>query len=127
MNSPSHVVPMAAVDALSSNSRFKSKWSIACWILFLAGLVIQLAAPRLKIEHDKFVIPSSMMSSTRPVSPAQIVARERWMQLLSAVLTTGGALGLGACHRPGFLRSRAGECGPPPGKRISGRRRDAVA
>lgn len=119
---------MFAVGGRPSNPGFKLKWSMVCWALFLAGLLIQLAAPRLKIEHNQFVLPGSMMSANRPVSPSQIVARERWMQLLSAVLTAGGALGLGICHYSGSLRSHANERRPlKPGSESPHTRGDALA
>lgn len=109
-----------------ANFNLKSKWSMACWILFLAGLLTQLAAPRLKIEHNQFVIPGSLLNANHPISPSQIVARERWMQLISAVLAAAGALGLGVYHRSIFLPSHGKVYGPLPiEKRVSGDRRAA--
>ena len=100
MKSPRSLVLMFPVGGRPSNCRFKLKWSMACWTLFLAGLLIQLASPRLKIEHNQFVIPGSVMSANHPVSPSQIVARERWMQLLSATLTAGQGAGIGGVSPP---------------------------
>src|SRR5579884_4381443 len=71
---------------------------LVLWALFLAGLLVQAGAPRLHIEHNAFAIPESL-TSNGTIRPADIVARERWMQTLSAVLTLTGALGLAICCR----------------------------
>jgi hypothetical protein len=68
-----------------------------------------------------------MMSAKQLVSPSAIVARERWMQLLSAALTAGGALGLAACYGPGFFRSNGQQfVSSTRPNRIPGRRHGAV-
>lgn len=71
---------------------------ILSWALFGLGLAVQLAAPRPAIEHGAFVITDSMTRHGK-ISPMAIVARERWMQAASALLTVGGALGLAFCYR----------------------------
>ena len=74
------------------------------WLIFAAGVLIQVFAPRLKIEHNAFVIPSSMVAAGREFRPADIVGRERLMQVISALLTLGGALGLAVQYRQRLLR-----------------------
>jgi hypothetical protein len=104
----------------------RKKLKIACWALFFAGTLVQLAAPRLRIEHNQFVIPQSMVSAQHR-SPAAIVARERWMQFLSAALTGSGGLGLALVYGRAFLRSRArGFASLTRPNRISGGHRGAV-
>jgi len=65
-----------------------------CWVVFAAGLLIQLLAPHLKIENGAFVIPPTLTAGANEIRPAEIVARQRRMQLISALLTVSGALGL---------------------------------
>jgi len=68
-------------------------------LIFALGVLVQFAAPRLKIEHGAFVIPSDSMSAGKEFHPAEIVGRERRMQELSAALTLAGALGLAVQYR----------------------------
>src|SRR6266545_1270223 len=76
------------------------------WAVFAVGLLIQAFAPRLKIENNAFVIPPSFMSEGKSIAPAEIVARERRLRLLSAITTLTGALGL-AFHYRGVLVRRS--------------------
>ena len=64
------------------------------WALFLVGLLLQAFGPHLKIKDNRFVFPPSLVSAGTEIRPAEIVARERRIQLLSGVLTFGGAFGL---------------------------------
>jgi len=68
--------------------------AVLCWVVFAAGLLIQLLAPHLKIENGAFVIPPTLTAGANEIRPAEIVARQRRMQLISALLTVSGALGL---------------------------------
>jgi hypothetical protein len=72
------------------------------WGIFGAGLAVQAFAPRLKIENNAFVIPPALVSEGQTVSPAELIEKERRLQLLSALLTVAGALGLAFYyfHRP---------------------------
>jgi hypothetical protein len=73
---------------------------VAClWLVFVAGLVVQTAAPRLKIENNAFVMPPIVNVQGATIRPDALVRRERWMQGISGVLTVGGALALGVCYR----------------------------
>lgn len=69
------------------------------WLGLGAGLLVQAFAPHLKIQNNKFVIPSSLLSEGEVVHPDEIVARERRMQWLSGILTLSSALGLGFFYR----------------------------
>jgi hypothetical protein len=69
------------------------------WAVFAMGLIVQAFAPRLKIENGAFVIPVVLTSSSPPASPAELVARERTLQTLSAALTLAGAVGLAYYYR----------------------------
>jgi hypothetical protein len=64
------------------------------WAIFGAGLFVQALAPRLRISNRAFIIPPSLTSEGQEVNPAEIIEKERRMQLLSAGLTASGALGL---------------------------------
>ncbi len=66
------------------------------WALFTLGVLLQLFAPRLRIEHDQFVLSSPPANTA--VAPAEIVMKERRVQLLSGILTVGGAVGLAFCY-----------------------------
>jgi hypothetical protein len=78
-----------------------------CWALFFGGLMVQAFAPRLKIENNKFVLPE-MRGDGQEIRPHEIVSKERRMQLISALLTTAGAVALGIRYRRAFRRP-AGE------------------
>jgi hypothetical protein len=67
------------------------------WAVFVSGLLVQSAAPHLRIAHNAFVIPNAA-TSQGTINPAAIIARDRMVQSLSAVLTFAGAMGLALCH-----------------------------
>jgi hypothetical protein len=73
--------------------------ALLCWVVFAAGLLIQLLAPHLKISNGAFVIPPTLTAGANEIRPAEIVARQRRMQLISALLTVSGALGLAVLYR----------------------------
>ena len=81
------------------------------WLLFGAGVVVHFLAPNLEKKENAFVIPlASHAGKAASLSPDLIVAKERWMQSLSAVLTAAGALGLGFLYR-GVLFRRTSPAG----------------
>ena len=85
----------------------RNKWlSALLWAIFASGLLVELLAPHLKIEHDAFVIPPSLGSQQKEINPAALVARERHMQLLAAVLTLGGAVSLAFYYRDTLINRR---------------------
>jgi hypothetical protein len=88
-----------------NQSRRQHLWLPALlWAIFSAGLLVQAFAPRLKIKNNAFVMPPSLMSEGKDIRPAEIVARARRMQLLSGILTVGGALGLAFRYRRVLVR-----------------------
>jgi hypothetical protein len=66
--------------------------------------LVQALAPRLEVANSAFVIPPSLISEGKEVHPGQIIAHERRLQVLSAILTLGGALGLAFYYRRVFFR-----------------------
>jgi hypothetical protein len=77
---------------------------VLLWAIFASGLLVQAFAPRLEVLNDAFVIPPALVAEGKEVDPAQIIARERRLQVLSAVLTLGGALGLAYYYRRVLFR-----------------------
>lgn len=92
----------------------RPRWRAALllWTIFCAGLVVQVIAPRLKVKNHAFVMPQVMISGKQQIDPADLVARERLMQLLSLMLTLGGAIGLGFHYRETLFRRRPNEFEP---------------
>jgi hypothetical protein len=83
------------------------RWlTLLAWSLFAAGLLIQVFAPRLEISDGAFVIPARLTVEGQTVRPNELVARERWLQSISAILTVSGALALAYCYRHSFMRRR---------------------
>ncbi len=69
------------------------------WILFGAGLAVQVFAPSLDVQDNKFVVPPEVVSDAEELRPAELVERERRIQWLSLGLTVSGALGLAFHYR----------------------------
>jgi hypothetical protein len=88
-----------ALRQRSSARRWRTPIAVALWTLFAAGLLVQFAAPRLRIENNAFVMPPIVNVQGATLRPDALVRRERWMQGISGVLTVGGALALGVCYR----------------------------
>ena len=76
---------------------------LCMWVIFAAGLLAQMAAPRLKIENHMFVMPPISNDRQMPLRPDVVVKQERHMQLASGILTIGGALALGFFYRRTLL------------------------
>ncbi len=79
---------------------------IGFWILFAAGLAVQLLSNGLKVKNNVFVVPPSMVSPGKTLDVAAVIAYERRIQLLSVLLTVGGAVGLAFCYRQALFRRR---------------------
>jgi hypothetical protein len=73
--------------------------ALCLWGIFAVGLLVQFAAPRLKIENNTFVMPPISNAQTATLQPDVLVRRERWMQAASGLLTLGGAVALGVYYR----------------------------
>ena len=79
---------------------WRHRWlPVLIWVIFGAGLLVQALGPRLKIRNNTFVIPPSLLSEGKDVRPAEIIAYERSKQLVSGMLTVGGALALALYYR----------------------------
>lgn len=99
------VSPVSSKEFSTPPSRFRGRALLGLfWLIFVLGVLVQLSAPRLKIEHGAFVIPTGSMSAGKEFHPAEIVSRARGMQELSAVLTLVGALGLAVRYRRVLVR-----------------------
>ena len=100
-------VPAGARQSEPQNTRGNSRrrWQGALlWATFAAGLAVQAYGPRLKVEHNTFIVPPSLSGNGMTVNPVELVARERRVQMLSAILTVTGALGLAFYYRYVFVR-----------------------
>jgi hypothetical protein len=67
---------------------------------------MQVLIPRLEIRNRAFVMPAALSNEGSSIRPDEIVAKERWRQSISAVLTVSGALALAYRYRHAF-RKRA--------------------
>ena len=95
----------------AENPRSPQWWLVLWfWLLFSAGVAVHLLAPNLERKDKAFVIPSELASSQNTFRPDLIVAKERRMQVISALLTMSGALGLGFLYR-GVLLPRGWAAG----------------
>jgi hypothetical protein len=84
---------------LTPSNRRRRSLALLCWLVFAAGLLVQLLSPHLKISNGHFVIPPEMTAGRNAIRLDQIVGGQRRMQLLSLLLTVGGALGLAFLYR----------------------------
>ncbi len=90
---------MVVAARISHPSGCKRIWKLhlrplLLWMLFATGLAIEGFAPRLKIEHHAFIMPTMLTAESGPVRPDAIVDRERRMQLAASLLLLGSAVGL---------------------------------
>jgi hypothetical protein len=87
-----------------TSTKISSGWLEFClWAIFAAGLLVELMAPRLKIENNAFVMPPISNVQGEALRPDALVRRERWMQTSAGILTVGGGLALGFCYRRRLL------------------------
>jgi hypothetical protein len=77
----------------------QARLALCLWAIFAAGLLVEMAAPRLKIENNAFVMPPISDAQSATLRPMVIVRRERWMQAAAGFLTLGGAVSLGVYYR----------------------------
>jgi len=80
-------------------NRRRRSLALLCWLVFAAGLFVQLLSPHLKVSNGAFVIPPELTAGSNAIRLDEIVARQRRMQLLSVLLTVSGALGLAFLYR----------------------------
>src|SRR5205814_5341626 len=105
-------------------TRRRRSLALLCWLVFAAGLLVQLLSPHLKISNRAFVIPPKMAAGRNAIRLDEIVARQRRMQLLSVLVTVSGALGLAFLYRDiliGATRPRSSEPVEEPASRDSSR------
>jgi hypothetical protein len=67
-------------------------------------VAIHFFAPHLAIQNGAFVIPPEMVSGGQEIVPADLINQQRYLELLAAALTVGGAFGLAFLY---FRRPRA--------------------
>jgi hypothetical protein len=77
----------------------ETRLALCLWAIFAAGLLVEIAAPRLKIENNAFVMPPINNSQAATLRPDLLVRHERWIRGASGILTVGGALALGIYYR----------------------------
>ena len=82
--------------------------ALCLWAIFAAGLLVEMAAPRLKIENNAFVMPPINDAQAVALRPDVLVRRERWMQSASGLLTLGGTVALGVYYRRTLLAALKG-------------------
>jgi hypothetical protein len=78
------------------------------WAIFVTGLLVEMAAPRLKIENNAFVMLPISDARATTLRPDALVRRDRWMQAISGILTLGGALALGVYYRQHLVAALKG-------------------
>ena len=83
----------------SGDKARQTRLALCLWTIFAAGLLIEMAAPRLKIENNAFVMPPINNAQAAVLRPDVLVRRERWIRGVSGILALGGALALGVCYR----------------------------
>jgi hypothetical protein len=77
----------------------QKRLALCLWAILAVGLLVEMAAPRLKIENNAFVMPPINDARGATLRPAELVRRERWMQAAAGLLTLGGAVALGIYYR----------------------------
>lgn len=83
-----------------TSTKISSRWLEVClWAIFAAGLLVEMAAPRLKIENNALVMPPISNAQAAVLRPDVLARRERWMQGVAGILSIGGALSLGFYYR----------------------------
>ena len=104
------VFAIPAITQVHSSKTHLGDWRrrwlpILLWVIFSAGLLVEMFGPSLTIKNKTFIIPQSLFSAGDNIHPAEIVANERRKQVLSAILTLGGALALACYYRAALLSS----------------------
>jgi hypothetical protein len=113
VESPHHKQVVSAIPSITeghsievNSIRRRHRWlPVTLWIIFSAGLLVQLFGPHLKIANNAFVVPHALIVNGKDLHPAELVATERRNQLLSAILTLSGALGMAFYYRGTLIHS----------------------
>lgn len=93
-------------SGLETGRRRRLAWCL--WAIFAAGLLVEISAPRLKIENNAFVMPPISDTHAATLRPDVLVRRERWTRATSGLLTLGGALALGVYYRQNLAAALKG-------------------
>src|SRR5262249_3937339 len=81
-------------------SSYQRRWLILlCWLTFATGLITQLLGPHMKIANRAFVIPPKLTTEGNNIRLVEIIARQREIQVISALLVLSGAIGLAVLYR----------------------------
>jgi len=72
---------------------------LLCWLMIAGGLLVQLLGPHLKISNRVFVIPPRLTAGEKDIRLVELIARQRRMQVISALLMLSGAIGLAVLYR----------------------------
>ena len=113
MSPDAKAMPPNRLTSVHGNRRQRSL-ALICWLVFAAGLLLQLLSLHLKISNGAFVIPPEMAAGRNAIRLEEIVARQRQMQLLSILLTVSGALGLAFLYRDVFIGAASRRSSEPP-------------
>jgi len=63
----------------------RRRWrALVCWLMFAAGLLLQLVGPHLKIANRAFVIPQKLTTEGNNIRLVEIIGRQRQVQVISA-------------------------------------------
>jgi hypothetical protein len=100
--------PQDPLVRVRGNRRLRTL-ALLCWLVFAAGLLVQLLSPHLKVANGAFVIPPKMAAGRNAIRVDEIVGGQRRMQLLSVLLTGSGALGLAFLYRDILIGQPRGE------------------
>jgi hypothetical protein len=95
---------MESSDRSPNRNRPSPLVPLVIWAVFFSGLLLQLFSPHLRISHDSFVIPQDEVSQGSVIDPRALIAKERTIQLCSALLTLAGAIGLALYYRRTLLK-----------------------
>lgn len=87
------------VDSTRKRHWRKEILPVFLWVVFIAGLLIQVVGPRLSIENHAFVMRPALTSQGGGIDPGGMVKREREVQWVSGILTLGGAISLAFWYR----------------------------
>ena len=111
-------------------NRRQRSLALLCWLVFAAGLLVQFFSPHLKVSNGAFVIPPEMAAGRNAIRLDEIIGGQRRMQVLSALLTVSGAVGLAFLYRDiliGAASRRSSEPVEEPARRDSTRSQNPSA
>ncbi len=81
------------------------RWLAVLVRSIFGGMFVQAFRQGLRIEHNKFVT-SPAISQSQEIRPGEIIARERRLRFVSAILTVTSARGMAVCYGFSFPAAR---------------------